>query len=420
MYALVDCNNFYASCERVFQPQFVGKPIVVLSNNDGCIISRSEEAKALGIPMGAPEFQVREQLRKHNILVFSSNYTLYGDLSGRVMDILHYYTPNVENYSIDEAFLNFDGISVADYHAYGLQIRKHIRKWLGLPVCVGIAPTKTLSKMANRIAKKFPEKTSGVYVIDTDEKRIKALKWTKIGDVWGIGYRLNKKMKAKNILTAHDFIQPENEAWIKTTMGVLGKRMLSELQGIPVLDLETPPQTKKSIAITRSFKTKLTKLDDLKERVSTFATVCAEKLRKQNSCCYSINVFLAKDPHKTTGRTYYSRTEILPFATNSNLTLSQTAVDMLEKIYEPNQVYMKAGVIVTQIIPQHQKQFHLFEEENPKHQQLMEAIDQYHAKIGQRKIRLGNQDLQHTWIMNQNFLSKNYTTDIKDIITVKC
>lgn len=420
MYALVDCNNFYASCERVFQPQFVGKPIVVLSNNDGCIISRSEEAKALGIPMGAPEFQVREQLKKHDILVFSSNYTLYGDLSGRVMNILKQFTPNVENYSIDEAFLDFEGVPIANYHTYGLDIRKRILKWLGLPVCVGIAPTKTLAKLANRIAKKFPEKTLGVHVIDTDEKRFKALKWAKIEDIWGIGYRLSKKMKARKIHTAYDFIQPQNEAWIVSTMGVLGKRMLSELKGIPVLALEDVLETKKSIAITRSFKTKLTRLDDLKERVSTFATVCAEKLRKQNSCCYSVNVFIAKDPHKTTGRTYFSRTETLPFATNSNLTISQLAIEMLEKLYEPNQVYMKAGVIVTQIIPQNQKQFHLFEEENPKHQKLMEVIDKYHSKIGQRKIRLGNQDLQHTWIMNQNFLSKNYTTDINDIITVKC
>lgn len=420
MYALVDCNNFYASCERVFQPQFAGKPIVILSNNDGCIISRSEEAKALGIPMGAPEFQVREQLQKNNINIFSSNYTLYGDLSKRVMNILRQFTPNVEDYSIDEAFLNFDGVPIEDYHDYGLQIRKRLLKWLGLPVCVGIAPTKALSKVANRIAKKFPEKTGGVHVIDTDEKRIKALKWTKIGDVWGIGYRLTKKMKAMQINTAYDFIQPQYENFIKREMGVIGLRLRNELEGKPVLELEEALETKKSIAITRSFKTKLSNLDDLKERVSTFATVCAEKLRKQNSCCYSVNVFLAKDPHKTTGRTYFSRTETLPFATNSNLTISTLAIEMLGKIYEPNQVYMKAGVIVTQLIPQDQKQLHLFEEENPKHQKLMEVIDQFHKKTGERKIRLGNQDLQHTWIMKQNHLSPNFTTNLNDIITVKC
>lgn len=420
MYALVDCNNFYASCERVFQPKFAGKPIVILSNNDGCIISRSEEAKALGIPMGAPEFQVREQLQKNNINLFSSNYTLYGDLSKRVMNILRQFTPNVEDYSIDEAFLNFNGVSIEDYHDYGLKIRKRILKWLGLPVCVGIAPTKALSKVANRIAKKFPEKTGGVHVIDTDEKRIKALKWTKIGDVWGIGYRLTKKMKAMKINTAYDFIQPQYENFIKREMGVIGLRLRSELEGKPVLELEEALETKKSIAITRSFKSKLSNLDDLKERVSTFATVCAEKLRKQNSCCYSVNVFLVKDSHKTIGRTYFSRTETLPFATNSNLTISTLAIEMLGKIYEPNQVYMKAGVIVTQLIPQDQKQLHLFEEENPKHQKLMEVIDQFHKKTGERKIRLGNQDLQHTWIMKQNHLSPNFTTNLNDIITVKC
>lgn len=421
MYALVDCNNFYASCERVFQPQFAGKPIVILSNNDGCIISRSEEAKALGIPMGAPEFKVREQLQQNNIIIFSSNYTLYGDLSKRVMNILRQFTPNVEDYSIDEAFLNFDGVSIEDYHDYGLQIRKRLLKWLGLPVCVGIAPTKALSKVANRIAKKFPEKTGGVHVIDTEDKRLKALKWTKIEDVWGIGYRLTKKMKAMQINTAYDFIQPQYENFIKREMGVIGLRLRSELEGKPVLELEEALETKKSIAITRSFKTKLSKLDDLKERVSTFATVCAEKLRKQNSCCYSVNVFLAKDPHKTRdNRTYFSRTETLPFATNSNITLSTLAVQMLEKLYEPNEVYMKAGVIVTQLIPQDQKQLHLFEEENPKHQKLMEVIDQFHKKTGERKIRLGNQDLQHTWIMKQNHLSPNFTTNINDIITVKC
>lgn len=421
MYALVDCNNFYASCERVFQPQFVGQPLVVLSNNDGCIISRSEEAKALGIPMGAPEFQVRELLQKNNVAVFSSNYTLYGDLSGRVMSILRQFTPNVEDYSIDEAFLHFNGMTIENYNEYGFEIRKRILQWLGLPVCVGFAPTKVLAKVANRIAKKFPNETKGIYVIDTEEKRIKALKWIKIEDVWGIGYRLSKKMKAKQITTAYDFIQPQYENWIKTTMGINGLRLRSELQGKPVMELEQASETKKSIAITRSFKTKLTALDDVKERVSTFATVCAEKLRKQKSCCYSVTVFLAKDPHKTQKkRVYFSRTETLSFATNSNITLSTVALEILKKIYEPNQIYMKAGVIVTQLIPQDQKQFHLFEEENPKHQKLMDVIDKFHAKIGQRKIKLGNQNLEQTWIMNQNYLSKNFTTNSNEIITVKC
>lgn len=421
MYALVDCNNFYASCERIFQPQLVGKPIVILSNNDGCVISRSEEAKELGIPMGVPEFKVREQLKQQHIHVFSSNYALYGDMSGRVMNILRQFTPNVENYSIDEAFLDFSGMTIQNYHSYGLEIRARIMKWLGLPVYIGIAPTKALSKLANRIAKKYPEKTGGIYVLDTDEKRLKALKWAKIDDIWGIGYRLSRKMRAMNILTAHDFVQPQFEGYIKRQMGVVGLRLISELQGKTVLDLEVAGESKKSIAITRSFKSKLTSIDDLKERVSTFATVCAEKLRKQSSCCHTITVFLTKDKHKaTTNRIYYSHTETLPFASNSNITLSNMAVKMLEKIYEPGALYMKAGVIVTQLIPQEQKQVHLFEEENPKHHKLMEVIDRYHSKIGERKIRLGNQNLEQTWVMRQEHLSPNYTTNINEIITVRC
>ncbi|MFD0777581.1 hypothetical protein ACFQZF_02640 [Flavobacterium myungsuense] len=193
MYALVDCNNFYASCERVFQPQYIGKPVVILSNNDGCVISRSNEAKAAGVAMGTPEFKIRDLIKEKNIKVFSSNYPLYGDLSNRVMKTLEGFTPNLEIYSIDEAFLNFNGMRITNYHDYGLQIKNRVQKWVGIPTCIGFAPTKALSKVANRIAKKFQQRTQGVYVIDTDEKRIKALKWTKIEDVWGIGFRLRKK-----------------------------------------------------------------------------------------------------------------------------------------------------------------------------------------------------------------------------------
>ena len=211
MYALVDCNNFYASCERVFQPKLNGKPVVILSNNDGCVISRSNEAKAVGVPMGAPLFKIKELVKEKNIAVFSSNYALYGDLSNRVMSILGQVSPNLEIYSIDEAFLNFDGMSVLDYDSYGIQMKTRIQKWVGIPVCVGFAPTKALAKVANKIAKKFQDRTSGVYTIDTDEKRIKALKWTKIEDVWGIGNRTTKKAKLRNINTAFDFIQPQHE-----------------------------------------------------------------------------------------------------------------------------------------------------------------------------------------------------------------
>ena len=422
MYALVDCNNFYASCERVFQPKLNGKPIVILSNNDGCIISRSDEAKALGIPMGAPEFKVRQELKEKNIHVFSSNYPLYGDLSHRVMKILEGFTPHVEVYSIDEAFLNFDGVKVEDFYDYGLQMKYRLMKWLSIPVSIGFAETKALSKVANKIARKFPEQTKGSYVIDTEEKRIKALKWTKIEDVWGIGFRLTKKMQAKNINTAYDFTLPQHEAFIKLVMGVTGLRLKMELEGKSVLMLDNPLEDKKSIAITRMFKSKLSDFGEIKERVSTFASVCAEKLRKQKSCCHSIVVLLVKDKHqKNDGRrSYFSYMEALPFATNSTLTISNAAVSLLKKLHESGERYSKAGVIVTGIIPENQKQFHLFEEENPKHLKLMQVIDAYHKKTGERKIRLGNQDLQKTWKMKQNHLSKKYTTNFNQILEIKC
>ena len=420
MYALVDCNNFYASCERVFQPQLVGKPIVILSNNDGCIISRSDEAKALGISMGAPEFKVRQELKEKNIQVFSSNYPLYGDMSQRVMKILEGFTPHTEPYSIDEAFMNFDGMRIPDFHEYGLQMKIRIMKWLSIPVSVGFAETKALSKVANKIARKFPERTKGVYVIDTEEKRIKALKWTKIEDVWGIGFRLTKKMKARNINTAYDLTLPHNEAFIKKEMGVVGLRLKYELEGKSVLELEEP-KDKKTIAITRSFAGNITTLDEMKERVSTFATVCSEKLRKQKSCCHTVILYLRKDKYKTERQRYnFYKIETLPFASNSSITISNLAVKMLKTIFEEGEIYKKAGVIVTEIIPENQKQFHLFEEENPKHLKLMKVMDDYYKKIGERKIRLGSQDLQRTWKMKQEHLSRRYTTNFKEILEIPC
>ena len=420
MYALVDCNNFYVSCERVFQPQYNGKPVVVLSNNDGCIISRSYEAKEIGIPMGAPEFKVRDAIKQHNIKVFSSNYALYGDLSQRVMKILEKFCPSVEVYSIDEAFLNFDGMNISDYHQYGLDVQKKLMKWLSIPTGIGFAPTKALAKLANRIAKKFPERTNGVYVIDTEDKRIKALKWTKIEDVWGIGYRLTKKMQSQQILTAYDFTLPHNEAFIKKEMGVVGLRLKYELEGKSVLSLEEP-KTKKNIAITRSFEKDITSYSELKERVSTFASVCAEKLRKQNSCCYGVVLFLKKDKFKANGERYnFYKMATLPFPSNTSFSISNLALKMLSELYKEGDSYKKAGVIVTEIIPANQRQFHLFDDENPKFQKIMEVIDKQHAKIGERKIRLGNQDLQRTWKMKQYHLSNKYTTNFKEILEIKC
>lgn len=423
MYALVDCNNFYASCERVFQPKFNGKPVAILSNNDGCVISRSNEAKAVGIPMGAPAFQIKELVKEKNVQLFSSNYALYGDLSNRVMAILGQFTPNLEIYSIDEAFLNFDGLTISDYHDYGIQMKTRVQKWVGIPVCIGFAETKALSKVANKIAKKFQDRTKGVYVIDSEEKRIKALKWTKIEDVWGIGYRMNKKMKAKNIVTALDFTAPQHEAWIKKEMGVIGMRLKYELEGKSVLDLEPIVDQKKSIATTRSFPKQIADFDLLRERVATFAAVCAEKLRKQNSCCHTIIVMLVVDKHTVqTSQYYFNMAVTLPYGSNSTLTISNAAIAMLKKLHQGNEhlKFKKAGVIVTELIDENKKQLQLFDEENPKHLLLMKVMDGLNKKIGDKKVKLATQNLSLTWNMNQKHLSPKYTTNFKDILEIKC
>lgn len=423
MYALVDCNNFYASCERVFQPQYNGKPVVILSNNDGCVISRSNEAKEVGVPMGAPEFKIRELIKEKNVKVFSSNYPLYGDLSNRVMKTLEAFTPNLEIYSIDEAFLNFDGMSISDYHDYGIQMKKRVQKWVGIPVCVGFAPTKALSKVANRIAKKFQDRTQGIYVIDSEEKRIKAIKWTKIEDVWGIGRRLTKKMMSHNILTAYDFTKPQHEAWIRKEMGVIGMRLKYELEGKSVLDLEPIREQKKSIATTRSFPKQISEFDDLRERVATFSAICAEKLRKQKSCCQTIIVMLVIDKHKYQSQKYYfNKAVTLPYSTNSTLTISNVAISMLKDLYKGNEgiKFKKAGVIVTELIDEDKKQLQLFEEENPKHLAIMKAMDFLNAKIGDRKVKLGTQNLNLTWNMKQNHLSPRFTTRFNEILEIKC
>jgi len=417
VYALVDCNNFYVSCERVFRPDLIGRPVVVLSNNDGCIISRSDEAKALGIEMAAPEFKVREQLKQEGMTVFSSNYALYGDMSARVMHILAEFTPHIEVYSIDEAFLSFEGFKGLDFASTGKEIRRRIGKWLGIPVCVGIAPTKVLAKLANKVARK---KQNGVCIIDSDEKRIEALE-AKIESVWGIGRRLGKKMAGHGIVTAMDFTDPAHLPWIKSQMGVTGLRMVRELKGEAVLGLETPAD-KKSIATTRSFPKKLVEFDPLRERVSTFASVCAEKLRAQHLCCHTISVTLGvmgDGPGQS--RRFYHDMVTLPYATQSTLTLTGEAVRMLRGLYSRygGTAFFKAGVMVTQLIRESEKQFGLFEEENPKYQELMKAIDRMNGKIGSRKIRLATQN-DKTWDMKQNWRSPGYTTDCQKLLVVNC
>ena len=419
MFALVDCNNFYASCERVFQPQWEGKPIVILSNNDGCVIARSNEAKALGIPMGAPAFQYRSFFKQKRVQVFSSNYPLYGDMSSRVMSILEQYTPNLEIYSIDEAFLQFKGFDFFDLQTEGHRMRKQVRRWTGIPVSVGMAPSKALAKIANKIAKKYEVKTGGVYCIDTEDKRIKALKWTSIGDVWGIGRQHRKRLEAMGITNAWQFsLLPDD--WVRKHMSILGLRLKKDLQGLPSIQLEEIQPPKKGIATTRSFEGTLTAFSDLEERISTFANSCAEKMRKQGSSCTALLVFLRSDPHKKGTLPYRNSCVLtLPYATNSSITLSKYAVLGLRKIFKDGIHYKKAGVMIMGLVPTANRQLPLFEKEEVKHLAVMQALDRIHKRFGPHQMKLGNQDLERTWKMKQEHLSQRFTTEISEIITVK-
>lgn len=416
MYGLVDCNNFYASCERMFRPDLNGVPIVVLSNNDGCVIARSNEAKALGIPMGAPAYKYKKEFQEKNIKVFSSNYALYGDMSSRVMNILKEHTPEVEVYSIDEAFLQLEGIS--DLKVFGEQVQRKVTKGTGIPVSIGIASTKALTKVANKIAKKYPERTKSTYVIDDEEKRVKALKWTKIGDVWGIGRQHANRLKKQGVNTAYDFTQLPSE-WVRKQMSVVGLRLQRELKGIPTLGIEEV-KNKKNIATTRSFEKNYTDIKDLEERVITFATSCGEKLRNQKSSCNALMVFLVTNEHRKDLAQYGGNIVVqLPYATNSMIDLAKSATSGLRRIYKKGYSYKKAGVIVMDIVPEHPDQLAMFEVRNEKHEPLMKTIDKINKGYGFQKVKLASQDLKRTWKMRQERLSPKYSTQLSDIITIK-
>ena len=418
MYALVDCNNFYASCERVFNPGLQNKPVAVLSNNDGCIIARSDEVKKLNLPMGAPIFKWKDFCKHHKVTVLSSNYPLYGDMSARVMTILEQFSPNVEVYSIDEAFIDLTGFNRHDFNTYGKSIRKRILKWTGIPTCVGIAPTKALCKVANKIARKFPKETGGVYVIDTDEKRLKGLKWTAIKNVWGIGNRLEKRLVLKGCKTAFDFTQLSDE-WVRRNFSITEWRLKKDLEGIPTIEFEIK-EIKRSISTTRSFEQAYSNIEDITERISTFAACCSEKLRAQKSSCHMVIVMLRSDRHKKNTEQYSaSKTVVFSYPTDSTLSITKAAVEAIKIIFKKGVNYKKAGVIVTGLVPTNNHQLNLFLHENPKHKPLMSAIDHLNKKFKTTAIKLANQDLQRTWKMKQEHLSPKYTTKINDIITVK-
>jgi DNA polymerase V len=418
MYALVDCNNFYASCERVFRPELVGKPVVVLSLNDGCVIALSNEAKQLGLRVGAAYFENKKLFAQHGVAVFSANFPLYGNMSGRVMDLLGEFSDHVEIYSIDEAFLNLQGMAHVDLQAHAMRMRSRITQGTGIPICVGVAMSKTLAKAANRIAKKFPEKTGGVFVIDDHEKRIKALKWLKISDVWGIGRKHAKRLQAIDVQTAYQFTQL-GDAWVQKNMGVVGLRLKSELEGIPqppIIELDA----KKNIATTRSFATNYTEFGQLRERVSTFAIACAHKLRLQHSLCSGLMVFIDTNRNREDLPQYSRSLAVnLPFATNSSIELSKFATQALTQIFKEGYHYKRAGVMLFNFSEEGRGQISLFHNSNPRHAALMQVLDKINHFYGQHTVKLASQDQQRMWLARQEMLSPSYATRLKDAIVVR-
>lgn len=418
MFGLVDCNNFYVSCERVFRPDLKDKPVVVLSNNDGCVVSRSNEAKALGIKMGVPLYQIKQLVESAGVHVFSSNYTLYGDMSARVMSLLHQQVPQMEIYSIDEAFLCLDHIS--DVETFGQSLASKIVKATGIPVSIGVAETKTLAKVANKFAKKYPA-YNRVCVIDTPAKRIKALQLTNIGDVWGIGRRLSRRLTGQGIMTAHDFTQLPC-AQVRQAMTITGERLWRELKGEKCLNLEPAAPDKKEICTSRSFDQMVGDYNELSQIVARHAAACAKKLRDSRTCAGALNVFIFTNKHRTDLPQYHPFGSInLEVPTSDTRLISEAALSVLKQIYKPGFWYKKAGVIVSQIIPQDHVQSTLFNKTSDERSvRLMAVMDEINAKYNGASVHLANMGAKNKINLRRDYISPCYTTKLSDSILIHC
>jgi DNA polymerase V len=413
-YALVDCNNFYASCERVFDPQLRHVPVCILSNNDGCIIARSAEVKAAGIPMGAPVFKWKKELKAINARLFSSNYTLYGDMSARVMHTLRPFADAMEVYSIDEAFLWLEGRS--DYLAYGEAIKQTVYQHTGMPVSVGTADTKTLAKLANWIAKKYK---NGNFQI-TPENHEAVLKFTPVGEVWGIGHRTQEKLRYWGLKTAFDLtVQPDH--WIKSNLTVVGLKTVHELRGKPCFTFEDHPNARKNIVCSRSFGRVVTDLISLREAIASHAARAAEKLRQDDTVATGIVSYIRTSQFRTQDAQYgQSHYQALPIGTSNTATLIQAALLNLEQIYCSGFNYAKAGIMLSGIRPSQQVQYNLFTTENElKSGPLMQTLDRINQQHGKHTLQYGAMGLKKNWTMKSEHRSPNYTTQWKDLPLVK-
>lgn len=410
-FGLLDCNNFYCSCERIFAPVLADMPVAVMSNNDGCIISRSQEVKDLGISMGTPVFKIRQLIRDHAVQLFSSNYTLYGDISARVMNTLAELCPLVEVYSIDEAFLDLSIFPVDELAPFARKVRATVRQWTKIPTCVGIARTKTLAKVANKIAKKNPAH-NGVFVIGSDAERIAALDTFPVGDVWGIGRRYQEKLTKMGVETALQFSELP-EQWVKANMTVVGYRLSMELRGLSCIPMLEPRAISKNICSSRCFGKEQSEFDALVAAVSTFANTCGYKLRQQNACASLLTVFIQTNPHNKHGLLQFSRSKSIniPTATNSTADLIKYALHVLKIIFEPGLMYAKAGVIVTGIIPADQVMVDMFDTtDKARGAGLNLAIDDINRQFGRGTIVFAAQKTAHAWQTRVNHKSPAYTT----------
>ena len=414
MIGLADCNNFYASCERVFKPSIRNKPVIVLSNNDGCVIARSNESKLLGIKMGEPAFKIKGLIKKYNINVFSTNFALYGDFSNRVMEILKSEVKSIEVYSIDEAFLDFSDFINAER---AISIREKVKRWTGIPISIGVAPTKTLAKVANHIAKKYTK--NGVFILNNNNLQ-RILNIFPVEDLWGIGIKYAKKLNYAGIYTALQFRDLDTD-WIKRNFSINGVRLQDELKGIKHYSIESVLPRKKTICTTRSFGQETQDYMILKEAISNFANSCATKLRKEESCCSSISVFLTTNKFNTKTSQYCPSIDLyFSTPTNDSIEIVSKANYALKMIYKKNYLYKKAGVIVKNIISQEEVQMSLFDTvDRRKKRKLMCSVDRINMIMGRDKVYLASQGVQKRWAIKQQQLSPCYTTQFSDLLTVK-
>ena len=428
MQAIVDCNSFYCACERLFQPQLQHAPVVVLSNNDGCIVSRSDEAKQLGINMAIPYFQAKELIEKNKVHAFSSNYHLYGDLSWRVMETMRQLVPPgcVEVYSVDEAFINLEHIASDQLQDYCISLKKKIEKWTGISVSIGVGPNKVLSKVANRLAKKSKLLTGCVVILNDTKKIQAALQSTPIDDVWGIGYSYSEKLKTYGINTAYA-LSIKDLSWGKRFLGgVPGMKLIRELKGMHSHEMQAPRTSKKMIATTRMFGRTVSEWQEIEEALATYATRTAEKLRRQHSAAYGVSVFLLKKtPPQTDISHYHHGRQVSGYVkldNPSNLTpdIIKAVVALGKSLYEQGELYKKAGVILSDFVPDNALQTNLFvapKDQNRK--KLMNVIDNMNAAFRDDILKFATSGTQKNWKMRSERRSKRYTTRWDEICLVR-